>query len=335
MAIIYHSDYLNHYQDRYHPENPSRLEAIKSKLELEGLFQDVLTPKPADVRAVENTHKSEYIKFIQNFGEGRIDYDTRSHEETYDIAMLACGGAVLATDVAFKDKKSSFALLRPPGHHAGPDYAGGFCYLNNIAIAAGSLLDRMKRIAIVDVDVHHGNGTWDIFNHRKDVLYISTHEWGIFPGTGAIDDCGKNAGEGFTVNVPFESGCGDSTYMMAFKDVVLPILSQYKPEMILVSIGVDAHYMDELSTLTLSSPGYMSLLKGLIEVAKNTCDNRISFMLEGGYNLKALAEVFSGIIGEEAGKKIDFEYSDVHDTECVGKDIVKSVVEIQSGYWKV
>lgn len=335
MSIIYHSEYLNHYQDRYHPENPARLEAIKEKLESEGLFKEVLTPKPTSNQEIEKVHSHEYIQFIENFGEGRIDYDTRSHEETYDIALLACGGAVLAANTAFKEKKPSFALLRPPGHHAGPGYAGGFCYFNNIAIAASALIDKKKKVAIVDIDVHHGNGTWDIFNDRKDVLYISTHEWGIFPGTGAIDDCGKDQGEGFTVNIPLESGCGDSTFRTAFERIIEPTLTQFQPDTILVSIGVDAHYMDELATLTLSSPGYVSLARNLIEVAKKLCDNRIAFMLEGGYNLKALSEVLAGIIGVSEGRDIALGFAEVYDEKELGKEIIDTVVDAQSRYWKL
>jgi acetoin utilization deacetylase AcuC-like enzyme len=249
--------------------------------------------------------------------------------------MLACGGAVLAAETAFTDKKPSVALLRPPGHHSGPDYTGGFCYFNNIAIAASAMLKKVNRVAIVDIDVHHGNGTWDIFNHRKDVLYISTHEWGIYPGTGAIDDCGKDNGEGFTVNIPLESGCGDSTFMTAFNEVVSPILLQYKPGMMLVSIGTDAHYMDELATLTLSTPGYISLLNQLTTMAQELCSSRIAFMLEGGYNLKALSEVFSGYIGGQEGRDMAVEYTDIHDKDNLGKDIIESVSELQSRYWKI
>jgi acetoin utilization deacetylase AcuC-like enzyme len=335
MAIIYHPRYLDHYQDSYHPESPNRLITINARLEREDLNKDVLTPEPILEKDLEKIHTPEHIDFIKSVGEGRIDFDTQSHIDTFDIALLACGGAILAAETTFTKNQPAMALLRPPGHHAGPDYCGGFCYFNNLALAAEYLLKNVSKVAIVDIDVHHGNGTSDIFCQRKDVLYISTHQWGVYPGTGPIDYVGEENGEGFTVNIPLTSRCGDSTYYKAFEEVVEPILKQYEPEAFLVSIGGDAHYMDPLASLTLSSKAYIQLAKILLDKAKELCESRISFYLEGGYHTGALAEVIAGIVGQFQGKEISLDFNDVYDRAIFGEDIIEKVKDVQGEFWSL
>jgi acetoin utilization deacetylase AcuC-like enzyme len=335
MAIIYHPQYLNHYQDSYHPESPERLVSITTKLDEERLFKDVITPEPASVKDLERIHKREHIDFIMSVGEGRIDMDTVSHEETFDIALLAAGGAMQAAETSYSERKPTIALLRPPGHHAGPDYCGGFCYFNNIALATETLLDDVKKVAIVDIDVHHGNGTHDIFSKRKDVLYISMHQWGIYPGTGPVNYVGENEGEGYTVNLPFSSRNGDTTYDMAWEEIVKPILNQFKPEAMLVSVGGDAHYMDPLASLTWSSLGYVSYAERLIKTAKKLCENRISFYLEGGYHLGALADLMAGIVGKFYDIETPIFFSEIYDLDVLGKDTIERAKEIQGTYWKL
>jgi acetoin utilization deacetylase AcuC-like enzyme len=335
MTIIYHPQYLNHYQDSYHPESPERLVSITTKLDEERLLKDVLTPEPASVKDLERIHKREHIDFIMSVGEGRIDMDTVSHEETFDIALLAAGGGMQAAEASYSEKKPAIGLLRPPGHHAGPDYCGGFCYFNNLALAAHTLLDDVKKVAIVDIDVHHGNGTNDIFCKRKDVLYISMHQWGIYPGTGPFNYVGEEGGEGFTVNLPFPSRSGDTTYDMAWEEIVKPILTQYKPEAMLVSVGGDAHYMDPLASLTWSTLGYVSFADRLIKTAKKLCEGRISFYLEGGYHLGALADLIAGIVGKFYDIETPIFFSEIYDLDIIGKETIERVKEIQSGYWKL
>lgn len=335
MAIIFHPRYLDHYQNSYHPESPERLLAINTKLDEERLNREVLTPEPASENDLEKIHTPTHINFIKNVGEGRIDLDTVSHEETFEIALLACGGALLAADNSFFERKPAMGLLRPPGHHAGADYCGGFCYFNNIALAAQHLLDKVKRVAIVDIDVHHGNGTSDIFCKRKDVLYISTHEWGIFPGTGPVNYVGEGEGEGYTVNIPFPSRTGDMSYTLAWEEIIEPILDQFKPEALLMSVGGDAHYMDPLASLTLSSLGYVSLAEKLIRCAKRFCDGRVSFYLEGGYHTGALADIICGIVGKFYDKETPIFFSEVYDLDTLGRDTINELKEIQSRYWKL
>src|SRR5206468_467314 len=152
------------------------------------------------------------------------------------------------------------ALVRPPGHHAGPDYGGGFCYLNNVAVAAAEQAAAGRKVAILDYDAHHGNGTRDIFADSSSVLYVSTHQFGIYPGTGPAEDVGTGEGRGFTVNIPFTAGCGDASYRAAADSIIEPILTAVRPDVILVSLGIDAHYRDPLTSLTLSSPAYVDLM---------------------------------------------------------------------------
>ncbi len=333
MAIIYHPQYLNHIQDSYHPESPQRLVSINAKLEEERLFRNVLTPEPASIRDLEKIHTPEHVEFIRSVGEGKIDLDTVSHDETFDIALLAAGGAMLAAEKSFEDREPAIALVRPPGHHAGPDYAGGFCYFNNLALAAETLLRDVKKVAIVDIDVHHGNGTNDIFCKRSNVLYISTHQWGIFPGTGPFNYVGEEAGTGFTVNLPFPTKTGDSTYDAAWEEVVQPVLSQYKPEAMLVSVGGDAHYMDPLATLTWSSLGYVSFADKLIKTAQKMCEGRISFYLEGGYHLGALADIILGIVGKFHDEEAPIFFREIYDLDVLGKETIKKVKEVHGSYW--
>ncbi|RLF68363.1 MAG: histone deacetylase [Thermoplasmata archaeon] len=339
MKVVYSERYLEHRHAGYHPERPERLLSIVEGLRSVGMWEEelLLTPKAASAEELHLVHSEEHVRRIKDFGVGWIDPDTFHDTETYDIALLAAGGGATAALWSWDKKEPAVALLRPPGHHAGWDYNGGFCYFNNIALAA-KLLQRDRRagrVAIVDIDVHHGNGTHDIFLKDPSVLYISTHQWGIYPGTGPLTEVGHGEGEGFTVNLPMSSGHGDGTFRMTFEDVVVPILKQFRPEQILVSLGVDAHYMDPLASLSLSSPGYVELLMQLKELADRVCEGRITFMLEGGYHLEALTEVFAGLClslvgrGEEAA----YRYGSVMDSGDSAH--LKGFREQLSSYWRV
>jgi acetoin utilization deacetylase AcuC-like enzyme len=335
MTIIFHPRYLDHYQTPNHPESPERLTAINTKLEEERLFSDVLEPMATTEEDLERIHSKAHIDFIKYVGEGRIDLDTQSHEDTFEIALLACGGAVLAQERSFFERRPVIALLRPPGHHAGPNYTGGFCYFNNIALAASHLLDKVKKVAIVDIDVHHGNGTSDIFSNRNDVLYISTHQWGIFPGTGPANYIGEEHGKGYTVNVPFPAKSGDSSYQAAWEEIIDPILNQFKPEAVLMSIGGDAHYMDPLANLTLSTLTYVSMVEKLQEIAKKYSDNRISFYLEGGYHTGALADIICGMAAKFNYIEPPIFFSEMYDLDVIGKETINEVRDVHSSYWKL
>ena len=336
MTVIYHPRYLDHILTFDHPECPERLKAIMARLEEEDLGVKIVEPKTATDNDIELAHDPNYIELIKNFGEGYLDPDTYHREETYEIAALAVGGGILGAKVAYKNSKPTFVLPRPPGHHATRDSSGGFCYFNNIAIAANAILKEMddaERIAILDIDVHHGNGTHDIFFNDKNVLYISTHQWGLYPGTGPAELTGDGKGEGYTVNIPFHSGSGDSSFELAFATIIEPIITQFKPSMILTSIGTDAHYADPLAMLNLSSQEYLRLGNRIQALANKVCESRLAFFLEGGYDLDVLAEIVVGIIASFNNKQIELEFTEDYDTDRRGEDVVEEVREVHKKFW--
>jgi len=223
-------------------------------------------------------------------------------EDTLSIARLAAGAGSMAVDLAMENA-AAFALVRPPGHHAGTMFGGGFCYLNNIAVATERALESSKRVAIIDLDVHHGNGTADIFRSREDVLYISTHQYGIFPGTGHIKEVGTGVGEGYTINVPLPAGTGDRTFMYGMDRLILPVLERYDPSFVLVSIAGGG-------------------------------SRGIAYFLEGGYDLGALSEVVGNIIAIDEEKSVPMRLNDGYDNG-VGRRIVDQAVGIHSIMWDI
>jgi acetoin utilization deacetylase AcuC-like enzyme len=335
VAIFFNDEFLGHVQDPFHPESPERLRGIVQKLKEHGLWKNVIPSKTGRSETLLLVHSDDYIDYIRTCGDCNLTLDTQVHHETYGIATLSAECAVDAAKYSREHGKPTFALTRPPGHHAGKDYGMGFCYFNNISIAARSL-QKMgdKKIAIVDVDVHHGNGTQEIFAFDPTILYISTHQAGIFPGTGPVEYVGKGEGEGYNVNMPFPSGCGDSTFDVAFEEIIEPVVSQFKPDAMLVSWGMDTHYRDPLASLTLSSEGHVRQAEQLIKLSK-ICGNRITFMLEGGYDVQALSEVVAGVIGRSEGIEVPLEFTDIIDNSCLGRGTVVRCKQIASKYWKL
>ena len=335
--IYFHPAFLDHQQLPGHPECPERLVAIRQRLEREGLWEDVRSPSPLELKDLVRVHEPHYLQRLQVNSSHPYDGDTFLNPETYDIARMAAGATVQATMEAHSHpNRPTLALSRPPGHHAGAGYGGGFCYLNNVALAAQSLLDLgLDRVAIVDLDVHHGNGTADIFAAEPRVLYCSTHGWPLFPGTGAHDDTGRQAGQGYTVNIPLPAGSGDATFAMATQQVLLPVLDRYKPQALLISLGGDTHWADPLASLALSSAGYIQCLQQLSAHARGT---RIPLVvtIEGGYHLKANAEVMACCAAILADAQLPpLEYGQVRDDSGVGAGAVARAVEVQRQHWEL
>jgi acetoin utilization deacetylase AcuC-like enzyme len=221
-----------------------------------------------------------------------LDVDTYTSPETYEVARLAAGAAIDAVErVMDGAHKRAFALVRPPGHHAEQHRAMGFCFFNNIAIgAAHARTLGARRVAIVDYDVHHGNGTQHVFSHDASVLYISAHQYPYYPGTGAADEVGDLEGRGFTVNLPLAAGAVDEDYRVIFSEVILPVLRQFAPDLLMLSAGFDAHERDPLGGMRLTTAAFAAMTRELRRVAEECCDGRLVAVMEGGYDLRALCE---------------------------------------------
>ena len=295
-ALVYDPFNLRHTLEG-HPENYRRLKSTMDLLQEEGM-QDRLVSvasTAAPVAAILQVHTPAYLDrlaVISQRGGGHLDADTYVNADTYEAALRAAGGVLNAVDaVMWKQANNAFALVRPPGHHALVHNGMGFCIFANVAVAArwAQRQHGVQRVLIVDFDVHHGNGTQDIFYHDPSVLFFSTHQYPYYPGTGAATELGTESGYGTTVNVPFPPHVGDQGYLDAFQKVLAPLARRFKPELILLSAGFDAHWMDPLASMGLSITGYMALVQELMALADELCGGRLVCVLEGGYNLQVLS----------------------------------------------
>ena len=296
VGLVYDDVYLKHNTGE-HPENGKRLQAVMSHLKETGTLAKLMLIKPipttfAELKAVHSEAHINYVKQLSESNAGYLDMDTVVSEGSYETAIYAAGGVIRAVDAVMKGEvTSAFALVRPPGHHATRNRAMGFCLFNNIAIGAKYALSQYKlsRLAVIDTDVHHGNGTQDIFNSNPEVLYVSTHESPLYPGTGGIQETGSGSARGTKVNIPLPAGAGDKEYSEVYEEIVVPVVRRYKPELIMVSAGFDAHFADGLAMLRLSVSGYAEVMQNIKKMADELCAGKIVLSLEGGYNLQALS----------------------------------------------
>ncbi|HEU65248.1 MAG TPA: histone deacetylase, partial [Chloroflexi bacterium] len=250
-GLVYDPVYLEH-DTGDHVENFQRVVAVMSYLKETGIKEKLicLPPRPASLEELETVHTPEYISYVKSKAEkggGWLDPDTVMSPKSYEAALYAAGGLLVAVEAVMKGElDNAFALVRPPGHHAVPDRAMGFCIFNNVAIAAKLALSKfnLERVLIVDFDVHHGNGTQDAFYADPKVLYFSTHQYPFYPGTGWLDETGTGEGKGATVNFPMAAGWGDEEYLRAFNEVLIPVARRFQPQLILISAGFDAHWAD-------------------------------------------------------------------------------------------
>jgi acetoin utilization deacetylase AcuC-like enzyme len=296
-AIVF-SDYSKEHDTGSHPENQARLTSIHQRLQRGGYFErhTVYQTEPIDPARIIRVHDEfliEIVRALADRGGGFIDADTYVSGGSYRAALASAGAAVQAVDLVLTGTHPrSFSMTRPPGHHAERKRQLGFCLFNNIAVAATHALDEyeLNRIAIIDWDVHHGNGTQDIFYNSSHVLFCSVHQWPLFPGTGLNHERGVGPGEGFTINVPLPPGSGEPEYCNVFDDVFAPSVDAFKPDLIMASAGFDAHRDDPLAMMELGDRGFSRLARRVKRWADKLCDGRLVLVLEGGYNLRALAD---------------------------------------------
>jgi len=312
-GFIYHPAYLDHEMGTHHPESPARLRAILGRLESTGLMSQLvrIQPEQPDEKWIASwitkVHTPVYLKELRQLspkdGQISLDPDTSMSAGSLHAACVAVAGCLTAADAMMQGRvQNAFCAVRPPGHHAESTHAMGFCLFNNIAITARYLQQHhgLERVAIVDWDVHHGNGTQHTFYEDPSVFFFSTHQYPYYPGTGKADETGAGRGTGFTKNVPLPAGTGDAEYLQIFNAILRPALKAYRPDVVLVSAGFDAHRDDPLAGMNLTTKGYVALTRVLKDIAAEFCQGRILCCLEGGYNLEALAASVEGHLRELA-----------------------------------
>jgi acetoin utilization deacetylase AcuC-like enzyme len=295
-GYVYDPIFLKHTQP-WHPESAQRLEAILAELKSTGLLESLqqIPSRAATFDELSYVHPASHIdlvKKISQSGGGHLDPDTYTTSDTYDAAAVAAGSLIdLTLAVIDGQVKNGFAFVRPPGHHALSNRAMGFCIFNNVAIAARAAQQQrdIERIAIIDFDVHHGNGTQAIFEEDPTVFYSSTHQYPHYPGTGRVQETGRGKGEGTIVNFPLAPGVGDEGFQAIYTEVLIPVIQRFKPQFMIVSAGYDCHWSDPLAGLGLSLTGMAWISKTLVNVAEELSAGKIVFALEGGYNLDILS----------------------------------------------
>jgi acetoin utilization deacetylase AcuC-like enzyme len=301
-AVVEDKRFLDHRGPAGHPERPERISAVGAAVDARSEALTRFAPRAATPDEILRVHSREHFDQIAQASRrapAQFGPDTYISARSFEVALLAAGGtAELALRVARGELDSGLAAVRPPGHHAESDRAMGFCLFNNVAVAARALQkeESVDRIMILDWDVHHGNGTQHIFESDPSVLYASTHQFPFYPGTGAVGEIGVGRGEGFTFNVPLPAGCGDREYVGVMERLIAPAARSFRPEVILVSCGFDAHRDDPLAAMNVTREGYRDMSAIARALADDLCGGRISFVLEGGYAVSGLEDGANAVL---------------------------------------
>ncbi len=350
-AIFRNSLFVEHDPGFDHLDSPNRLIQLYTALDLLPADYSLVEP-PIHMASRETlllNHSASLIdKAAATAGKiySVLDEDTFTSKKSFEAACLAAGALTTGVDLLLQQKiKNGFALVRPPGHHAERDRSMGFCIFNNVALAAHHAIERygMRRILIVDWDVHHGNGTQNSFYQTDKVLYISIHHACLFPGTGSLTETGESEGEGYTLNIPLPGGQGDSEYANIFNTLIVPVACGYRPELILISAGFDAYFEDSISSMRLTFQGFAYMARLLVELAEEFCEGRILVTLEGGYNLAGLKEGVFSVISELIGERLDTPFCSFLDEDAAQKlrkersphPAIERVREVAKKYWKM
>ena len=341
LGYVMDEAFLQHDTGRGHVESKARLQAIY------GLLQSyphrdrllAISPRLATPEEILWVHTPRLFKQIERTA-GQpfvvIDPDTVASARSYEVARLAAGAVLAAIDHVFQGRgRRAFAFLRPPGHHAEPDRAMGFCLFNNVAIGAAYAQRRygLSRILIVDFDVHHGNGTQAVFYETPQVFYISTHQHPLWPGTGAPTEAGRGKGLGYTLNFPLPPGTKDATYCGVFETIIEPIAEQYRPELVLVSAGFDPYFDDPLANMRVTPAGFQAMTRSLLTIADRHCGGKAVFVLEGGYNLQGLQDSTRAVLDEMLGEGKEMPV----DRSAGARDtnLLSAAKRYVSAFWKV
>lgn len=350
-GIVYDEKYLEHEQSPDHPESKERLKYTLDFFERNSLFKNqkirLLEPLLATPKDVLRVHHPTYIELLRKGSEtgAVIDADTFIPVGLFDIALLAAGGAIKAAKSIMEDEvENSFAMVRPPGHHAHPSIGAGFCYMNNIAIAVKWLREQgIERVLIIDWDAHHGDGTQDVFYEDNSVLFVSNHQIPLYPGTGYPEEVGRGEGRGFTVNIPLPPGAGDESYLYIFEEVIRPIAEEFEPQFIAISTGMDNHFTDHLTSLAITAKGYYYLMSEAVKLSEQLCDGNLFAVLEGGYSVvKGLPYTIYNVIAAMSGIEPvedsenysdELNYRKRESAHMTVEKYVEAVREIHSKYW--
>ena len=340
-VILIHTDrFAEHQTPPGHPERPERAEVMDAVADCwRERGAEIVAPRMATTEQLARVHDREYLRRIsETVGRAsQLDPDTYTSPESYEVALLAAGAAIDAVErVMAGSHRAAVAMVRPPGHHAERDRAMGFCLFNNVAVAAAhARAQGAAKVAIVDYDVHHGNGTQHIFETDPHVLYVSMHQFPYYPGTGAADEAGRQAGLGFTVNVPLEVGAVDEDYQVVFAHLVVPVLRQFEPDLIIVSAGFDAHERDPLGGMRLSTAAFAAMTVELRAVAEECCRGRIASVTEGGYDLQAFASSLDAVIEAHVAPASAARWPSSGIESSRGQAAVAQVRPVLAPFWTV
>jgi acetoin utilization deacetylase AcuC-like enzyme len=340
LIVVASHRFTEHETPPGHPERTERAEVMDV---VAARWRDgggeVVAPRAATHEQLARVHDEEHLRRIAATA-GRavsLDPDTYTSPETHDIALLAAGAAIDAVErVMSAAETASLAMVRPPGHHAERGKAMGFCFYNNVAVAAAHARTLgARRVAVIDYDVHHGNGTQHTFEADPSVLYASLHQYPFYPGTGAAGEVGIGSGRGFTVNVPMEAGAVAEDYRIAFAEVVVPAVRQYKPDLILVSAGFDAHERDPLANMRLTTDTFAAMTADLRSIAAEACRGRIALVTEGGYDLQALATSLNAVIRTLSGPAEPAKWPAADGSARRGRVAVDAAKRALASFWKL